>query len=67
MLEISDCPYCENELYIWQNYNLCKCETESCNFGERTVDELVRIIESDFEEEHAATIELMTSYDGGLK
>ena len=67
MLEIKECPYCGNELFVWKNYNLCKCDNEPCNFGERTIDELERILESDFEEEHEETIRLMQTYDGGLK
>ena len=69
MLEIKECPYCGNELFVWRNYNLCKCDNDdgACNFGERTIDELEQIVEGEFEEEHAETIELMTTYDNGMK
>lgn len=65
-LQIEECPYCDNEtLYIWPEYDLVKCVTGSCNFGERSIDELEEIRQADYEDEHADTIEMMTSYDKG--
>ena len=67
MLKVDSCPYCDNQLFIWRNYNLCKCDNPACNFGERSIRELEQIAEGEFEEEHAETIELMQTYDNGLK
>lgn len=57
------CPYCENESLKINENGRVDCETDGCNFQDKSKEEVIELRQGEYLTEHAETMRMMSQRD----